>query len=294
MGGGDPYNPNYLVFCSSKKPNNEIQHEVPQFPRLLPEAPRAPSSCPFPRTRSALHQPNNPAAVPRGLSALHRVSPEGERGGMARLQGSGRLRHFVPLAARPAREPKMAAARLRRRATAKRDTVPIPQRGGAAAAIFNLTPPPRPCNGKQTKPKKKKQKEKSGRPGYEAHSPPAAAPTGPFGGGLPSRLPTPGPPGPGGLEREARWDRGRPRPPRVPARRSSARRCRSCLRLLSPLPACTEAVTLPPSLQRLRRGPRDATLFRVALSRRAPHCLSTGLTLPDVTPRSLTWARPLP
>lgn len=52
-----------------------------------------------------------------------------------------RLRHFVPLAVRPARQPKMAAARLRRRATAKRDTAPLPHHRGDAAAIFNLSLP---------------------------------------------------------------------------------------------------------------------------------------------------------
>lgn len=52
-----------------------------------------------------------------------------------------RLRHFVPLAARPARQPKMAAARLRRRATAKPDTAPLPHHRGDAAAIFNLSLP---------------------------------------------------------------------------------------------------------------------------------------------------------
>lgn len=64
--------------------------------------------------------------------------------------------------------------------------------------------------------------------------------------------------------------------------------------LLSPLLAFTEAVKLPPSLQRLRRSLARRHTLRVAQSRHAPHHLLTGLTLPDVTPRSLTWSHPLP
>lgn len=92
---------------------------------------RRPQSCCFPGPRRL--------AGPRGSSPLHLAAP-GEAAGPGG-QDPRRLRHFVPLAARPAREPKMAAARLRRRATAKLDTVPIPQRRGDAAAIFNRAPP---------------------------------------------------------------------------------------------------------------------------------------------------------
>lgn len=63
---------------------------------------------------------------------------------------------------------------------------------------------------------------------------------------------------------------------------------------LSPLLAFTEAVKLPPSLQRLRRSLVRRHPLRVAESRHAPHHLRTGLTLPDVTPLSLSWSHPLP
>lgn len=112
-------------------------------PQHKANGPRGPSAVSVPRSPGAVHsQPPARLPGPRGSSALPPAAP-GEAAGPGR-QDPRRLRHFVLLAARPAREPKMAAERLRRSATAKLDLAPIPHRRGDAAAIFNLPHPPPP------------------------------------------------------------------------------------------------------------------------------------------------------
>jgi hypothetical protein len=76
---------------------------------VLPVADECPSP---PRPQNGTKTPRLPSHPASRRPRSHR--PAGRAREDARL-----LRHFVPLAARPDRQPKMAAARLRRRATAK-------------------------------------------------------------------------------------------------------------------------------------------------------------------------------
>lgn len=125
----------------------------------------------------------------------------------------------------------MAAARLRRSATAKLDLAPIPHRRGDAAAIFNLPHPP-PPNGWKKK-KNRSRRVRGPRPAGSLPGDSGRCPSGPPAPRLPlaARLPLPSRRGPQGLRREQGETAAARAPPRVPARRSSARRCRSWLRM---------------------------------------------------------------
>lgn len=186
----------------------------------------------------------------------------------------------------------MAAARLRRSATAKLDSAPIPHRRGNAAAIFNLPQPP--PNGR---------KKKTGRGGYEAHGPPAASLA--TRGGVHQALRRPGsrsPPDSRCPAAEARkaWgeNKGRPQPPAAPRAYPLAVVLLAAVAhdsgWLSPLLAWTEAVRLLPSLRRPCRSLSRRRTLRTAQGRRAPHLRRAALLPPDVTRRSLSGPRSLP